>query len=608
MNRITADAHNLRDILNQKYTVQYYQREYRWETKQVEELIDDLILEFGDFYKNGDVQVSVKKYGDYFLGPIILTSDNEIIDGQQRLTTLTLLLIYLNHLQSNKPNKLNVDSLIFSEMYGEKTFSINVPERTECLISLFEKGEYELNGEHSESVKNIYFRYTDIIDIFPEQYKSEALPVFIEWLIDNVYLVKITTDSEQDAHKVFVTMNDRGLRLTPTEMLKGYLLSEIEADNIRNKANDVWKHQVLKLKESVKEGDADFIKDWLRARYAETIREAKKDSENKDFDIIGTTFHKWVRENKSRINLQKGEDYERFILKEFKMYSDIFNRLVEYSKTYHKEYEYVFYNADRGFTFQYQIILAAINPEDSQEIVNTKIKMVSCFIDQFITIRVFNFRTMDYSSIKYTVFNITKMLRQKNIEGLMNILQKYLQEMEINLEGIDYFYLNMYTTRYMRHILARMTYYLESECGVNSSFYSYVDREQKNPYDIEHIWANDYSQANHSEEFATEEEFDAFRNKFGGLLLLPKDKNRSFQDMEYSEKVQKYYSENLLAKTLNSRCYENNPLFITFINNYKVQFKPYAKFNKADLLERQAQYKQLCKVIWDIKLIERLAK
>ena len=160
-------------------------------------------------------------YGNYFLGPIILTNDNAIIDGQQRLSSLTLLLIYLNNLQKQQENlpRVNIDNYIYSEMYGQKTFCINVPEREACLASLFETGDYDIANEQSESVRNLYNRYKDIERIFPDELKGSSLPVFIEWLIDNVSLVQIRTDSEQDAHKVFVTMNDRGLRLTPTEML-----------------------------------------------------------------------------------------------------------------------------------------------------------------------------------------------------------------------------------------------------------------------------------------------------------------------------------------------------------------------------------------------------
>lgn len=609
MNKITAHAVNIRTLLNNKYSVQYYQREYNWETKQIEELIEDLTNEFNEFYKDGDKQIDVRNYGDYFLGPIILTNDNAIIDGQQRLSSLTLLLIYLNNLQKQQTSlpKVNIDNLIYSEMYGQKTFCINVTEREACLASLFETGDYDITNEQSESVINLYNRYKDIERIFPDELKGSPLPVFIEWLIDNVSLVEIRTDSEQDAHKVFVTMNDRGLRLTPTEMLKGYLLSEIDDNTIRNKANDLWKNKIVQLKEIEKDGDADFIKNWLRAQYAETIREGKKDAENKDFDIIGTTFHKWVRENKSVMGLNSSADFEKFILKNFRMYTDIYIRLKEYSRKFNKNYEHVFYNADRGFTLQYQIILSAIKSDDTQDVVNKKIKMVSCFIDQFISIRIFNFKTVDYSSIKYTVFNITKMIRNKDIQELAAILKQYINNMGYTLDGIDGFYLNQFTRRYMLHILSRMTSYIEEQSGINSNFDNYVNREQKNPYDIEHIWADDYTQDNHQLEFSTEEEFKDFRNRFGGLLILPKDKNRSLQDMEYSKKVIKYDSENLLARTLNQNCYNNNPLFLRFMNNTQLPFKPYAQFNKAELIERQSLYKEICKKIWDVNKIDVLA-
>ncbi|MEB3752705.1 DUF262 domain-containing protein [Geobacillus sp. FSL W8-0032] len=608
MNKITGNAVIVRTLFNNRYTVQYYQREYNWGRKQIEELIEDLTNEFFEFYQVGDSQRDVMRYGNYFLGPIILTNDNAIIDGQQRLSSITLLLIYLNNLQKNSTySKVNIDNLIYSEMYGQKTFCINVPEREPCLEGLFDNGDYDITNETSESVINLYNRYKDIEEIFPDELKGEALPVFIEWLIDNVVFIEIRTDSEQDAHKVFVTMNDRGLRLTPTEMLKGYLLSEIDDDNTRNKANDLWKAKVLKLKEIEKDGDADFIKNWLRAQYAESIREGKRDAENKDFEIIGTTFHKWVRENKSIMQLNKSSDFERFVLKDFNTFSDLYIRLKQYSSSFDKEYEYVFYNADRGFTLQYQIILASIAPSDTMDIINKKIKLVSCFIDQFIAVRVFNFKTVDYSSIRYTVFNITKKIRRKSVNELVSILKDYIKAMEYTLEGIDGFYLNQFTRRYMLHILSRMTYYLEQNCGINSSFANYVNRQQKNPYEIEHIWADDYTQGNHQVDFATEEEFKNFRNKFGGLLILPRDKNRSLQDMEYTKKVVKYDSENLLARTLNVNCYRNNPSFLRFIQNANLPFQPYAQFTKAELIERQKLYKEICKKIWSLDLLEEIS-
>lgn len=609
MNRITGNPVEINDLFNNRYTVQYYQREYNWGTKQIEELVYDLTNEFLNYYKEGDTQRDVAHYGNYFLGPIILTTDNAIIDGQQRLSSLTLLLIYLNNLQKSiGTNIVNIDNLIFTEKYGQKTFCIDVAEREKCLESLYEKATYDIEDEKNESVINLYYRYKDIEEIFPQDLKSDMLPLFIGWLRYNVTLIKITTTTEQDAHTVFVTMNDRGLRLTPAEMLKGYLLSEINDDEIRNKANKLWQETMLELKELEKDGEADFIKHWIRSQYAQTIREGKKGAEDKDYEIIGQAFHKWIRENRESIGLNNSKSFEDFILKEFKIFSKVYIKLKKYSNEFNKDFEYVFYNSDRDFNLQYQIILASICSDDSFEIIDKKIKLISCFIDQYITRRVFNFKTVNYSSVRYTMFTITKMVRRKDVNELKEILKDYLNNMEYTFDGIDRFYLNQFTGRYMLHILSRMTYYLEEGCGINSSFYNYINRSQKNSYDIEHIWANDYSQGNHKEEFSTEEEFKDFRNKFGGLLILPKDKNRSLQDMEYKDKVLKYDSENLLARTLNSNCYSNNPLFLRFINEKDLEFKPYDEFNKDSLIERTRLYKKLCECIWSVEVLDSIVE
>lgn len=92
---------------------------------------------------------------DIFLGPVILTNDKAIIDGQQRLSSITLLLIYLNHLQQERVYQVNVEKLIFSEKYGKKTFSISVPERKNCLESLYINGYYKVTENDSESVASL---------------------------------------------------------------------------------------------------------------------------------------------------------------------------------------------------------------------------------------------------------------------------------------------------------------------------------------------------------------------------------------------------------------------------------------------------------------------
>ena len=109
-----------------KYSIDYYQREYRWEAKQVRELLDDLTQVFLADYEPGIARNAVGGFTHYFLGSIIVSqkdSESFIVDGQQRLTSLTLLLILLRNLQRSREDAVSIDDLIYSERYGERTFN-----------------------------------------------------------------------------------------------------------------------------------------------------------------------------------------------------------------------------------------------------------------------------------------------------------------------------------------------------------------------------------------------------------------------------------------------------------------------------------------------------
>ena len=85
-------------LAGRKYSIDYYQREYKWQKKHVAELIDDLASKFLESHQESNEHDAVAEYGHYFLGSIIVSDkdgQNSIIDGQQRLTTLTMLLIFV---------------------------------------------------------------------------------------------------------------------------------------------------------------------------------------------------------------------------------------------------------------------------------------------------------------------------------------------------------------------------------------------------------------------------------------------------------------------------------------------------------------------------------
>ena len=117
MRKIDGDAKDVRELLGgAKFAIDYYQREYRWEKKQIAELIEDLSEKFLDSYDAGHQRREIKDYGHYFLGSVIISNKDGhrfIIDGQQRLTTLSLLLIYIYRQLNDPEQKGQLADLIF---------------------------------------------------------------------------------------------------------------------------------------------------------------------------------------------------------------------------------------------------------------------------------------------------------------------------------------------------------------------------------------------------------------------------------------------------------------------------------------------------------------
>ncbi len=348
----------------------------------------------------------------------------------------------------------------------------------------------------------------------------------------------------------------------------------------------------------------DFIRDWLRAQYADSIKENKKGDLPQDFDLIGIGFHKWVKDNALKLGLQSSDDYYLFIIENFQKFSNLYIKLNEYARKYNHDFEYIYYNANRNITsLQYQLEMAAININDTEDMKNRKLKLVSCYMDQYIIRRVINFKSVGYSTIKYAIFTLTRQIRKKSFDEIKVILKNTVQSLKnkddkfLTLEGIKDFYLNNFSKWHVQHILARFTDYIEHRSEVpETSFEKYVDTNGKNRYDIEHITPDDYL-AN-KDKYVDEKEFESQRNMLGDLILLPADKNRSYQDMPFSEKVEKYFGENLLAKTLNHKCYENNPRFLKFKSDNNLDFKGYDDFDKTAIRERQEVYYNLAKMIW----------
>ncbi len=601
--QITGTSRSVRQLLSEsRYGLDFYQREYSWEEAQVGELIDDLTGRFFDEYRDTHERHDVASYRPYFLGPIVTAQRDSVrylVDGQQRITTLSLLLIYVRHgLAATHPADAQaLNSLIFSTAYGKTTFNLDVDEREKCLQAILDGEEYDA-GSDPESVRNLWARYQTIVDRFSSDLQGDTLPYFSDWLQHRVILVDIGAPDQDMALEIFETMNDRGLRLSSTDMLKSFLLARVGDESVIRDLNSRWRQRVTELIDTEKNADAEFVKAWLRGKHAVTQRERKANAAPRDFDIIGTAFHKWVRDNQTAIGLDREGDYRRFVEREFLGLSSRYLELLHASHELHPSLEAVFCNARIGFTLQLPVILAAVTPEDDDETFTTKAVLIAGALEIFIARRMVNYRNFGYSTVVYTMFNLIKDIRDQPADTVRGMLSRWLETEQERLDGIRSFSLTQRNRSHIHYLLARITAWIDSELGIGTSLADYLDRSRMHPYEVEHIWANKFER--HTDEFPTVHEFEDHRNNFGGLLLLPKDFNASYGAMPYEQKVQHYLTQNSLAKSLHPCAYKNNPSFDALRATYSLAFKPYPEtFTKDDIDARQDLYRELAEIVWN---------
>lgn len=596
MTMVNSETHSLEKIFSDKYKVDFYQREYVWEKKHIEDLVMDLSTEFLKNWKRGDIDVN--GYDPYFMGEIVLSvkdGTNYIIDGQQRITTLTLLLIYIINQFKDVPDfpLEEITPLIYKQHQGVKTFNLQIEERTECMEGLFKEGEYKTDSD-DVSINNILERYEDFEECWNDNINEENINMFVYWIMYRVMFSKVWTDSDSFAYVIFETMNDRGLSLTQIEMLRSYMLANIDESD-RNSAIELF-DEIVKRLSNIKlatksKAEFEFFKFYFRGHYAESFNQ--KDN-NSDFVMIGQAFHRWVRDNEKKLNLKKSDDYVDF-LQRIDYFSKIYekiNDIVQKREENINDYLYLIVNSDYGFSLQPALLMSSIEYGDSEKTVMQKLQLVSKYLTRVLTWRVWCHYVISQSSLEAPIYNLCKEIRDKDI----NVIRMILEEDPLQPPDIEEHYpvLNQQNGRKLRVLLALITAIISRESEGVDYLIKAKPKDDNEKMEIEHIWANHPEQ--HSE--IPEIDFANVRNTIGDLLLLPRPFNESYGDLPYKDKLPHYYSQNILAQTLDSKKYENSPGFVKFRKNSGLDFKPYDTFTEESIDERTDLYRDILMYNW----------
>ncbi|MFF8692995.1 DUF262 domain-containing protein [Streptomyces sp. NPDC015144] len=603
--RVEGRDYTVRQLFNRQYVLEYYQREYSWERRHVVELVNDLAGAFlRDWRPEHDRQKYVE-YRPYFLGPYVCQSSGlkkNLVDGQQRFTTLHLLLIYIERLlneQGDHDTANMVGGLVRRYAGGQHHYTIDVEERRQCLESL--RGGKDFDPTKSTmSVQNLWQRAQDIAEELPEALQDECLPTFADWLADRVSLVEISTDDHDLSWEIFETMNDRGAGLTSLDLLKGFILSRAGREQVE--LNAAWRGMLSELGDFGRQVPSDFFETLLLARFAA--------SDGSDDDEISRAFHEWIRKSPMRVGLRKtGQDYVDFVLKTAVPRSRQYCRLLGAARNRTAGLESIFYNAANGIDAQYLLILASVRDTDSQEAFEAKAQLLASYLDLvFITRTVNNDPAVQAQDFFEEVKRLLPSVREASaIDDLRDLLGREAANLG-SFDAVKRFSLHN-NRRQVRYLLARLTGFVEAECGKPDLVDQYLGRGAPGiagpavPWEIEHIWANKFS-LHIQTGVANERDFDKARNRIGGLLLLEKSDNASFGADLYAEKLTYYYGQNLLAASLNPEAYKRKPRFRQFRERYRLErtFKSYqSNFDVKALDERAELYQRLCELVWDVE-------
>ena len=574
------------------FKLDYYQREYSWTRQDVSALLQDLNRHFTNQRRTHHEREHVRDYSPYFLGSIVFHKVDDatfLVDGQQRVTTLLLILVHLRRLALDldlDDEIRQVENLIWSHRRRAR-FRLDVPDLNDALTAMVEDRPYEPSPESSPSVRNFVQRGADLAEDFPPDLSGDALSMFIEWLLDKVCLVEVQADGPKQAWEIFETVNDRGQRPGPVDLLKSHVLTMAEFD--QDALNAEWRRAFSELSIVDAKAPSDFVKAMLVAKYA-----------GADDDVAGmaATFHEWVRVNAARMGLRLASDYRRFVEHDLVQLGGRYRTLRLAAAGWNDAMPAVRFNEYNRVPHHLTAVLAAIRPDDSDDAFYRKAVLVSGYLDLIYVRRMVN-GAVGTADLETDVLALVPELRAcGELDEIRRLLSAAVALVDDDFSKMDTFGLRPDNRAAVRYVLGRITAFVDGECGRHNQMPEFLAASR--PFDIEHIWANKFERF--QGEVATVANFNSWRNRLGALLLLPRSDNAAFGADPYARKVEHYQRANMLAASLHPNSYDRNPRFTRFLRRQDLAGlfgRGYVDFGVEAIKGRQALYQKLCELVWN---------
>jgi uncharacterized protein with ParB-like and HNH nuclease domain len=571
---------------NKPYRLDVYQRDYRWsdekDYKIVSQLLWDIELRFENNLKYNkrtssdelgqilnDVSANFKPY---FLNTVMLNEqdgDIFIVDGQQRLTTILLVLIKLFHLgKLNPTNGMNIEKILGEKIYeedkaGKKHFKISNEDRNKIIQKIFESDEILKEEVKNITQANLVANYEVISKYFDkyfalpnEDFDTVKFNYYIYNLTEKVLIIEQVIKHKEDVAMIFETANDRGKELESHEVLKGMLLGVLQT-TIKEECNSIWNESLstfFNLDGNYKNVD-EFFRTYFRAKYADS---------KSQYDSFAGKYHRNLLTNDKIIkDLDRNapNKIENFIKNEFIYFYKAFLEIVKSTKEESNIYLASNYANERGQ--QVLLMLSALNLNDENK--KEKIELIAKKVDQFYTIAKL-VGVYDNNAQQKEYHNINREIRGKSVSEIArifdSIIVRHFSERDIPITNLnevfqyDYFKSAKHDGRFTKYILARIDYYLaellnEQSFAKQEDLFTITHSSGKpvNGFHTEHMYAfNDNIKAQFTNSHGEYDEklFLDQRNRLGALILLKGNENLRTGNWIYKSKKKSYQNSGFI--------------------------------------------------------------
>lgn len=610
---VQPDKQNIDQLFsNTTYYIDFYQRQYKWDKEPVERLLDDIFYKFNEEYnkyKDNSIPVDqlINKYAWYYLNTYVTNNiDNKlyVVDGQQRLTTLTLILIKLMHLSSSFESQLKgwISNKIVG-LSGYKTdFWMNHEIHKKAMQGLFDGIDQEnIDTSSGLTAQNMVTNYAHISSRLDSELNNlHKFESFVFYFMHRLVVINLNVE-QTDVSMVFEVINDRGVKLKPYEILKGKLLGQISKEELESlNFNELWETQTNNIN-SFKDDEIDqFFIYFLKAKFADTIGEGRK--YDKDYHRV------MFSENKLRLD-HNTDGVKKFLQGDFKYYTQLYIKILSFYWNSNAEggFEYVYYNSLTERNLQFLLILSSCKINDIEE--EDKIKTIAYEIDRLFCLLQLQ-RSYDSNAFTSAVYRLSALIRNEEITEIRPAFDKILLELLTETRGTQTTDTLSYSffkeagieldKRFKRYFFARIEKFIAINTNLNMkhSLYDLVQNTgHVNGFHIEHILAN--NEENLAQFDNDEEKFNGERNRLGALLLLKGKDNISSNNETYEMKLKSYANTLYWNETLREDSFKSKLDFTQMINKYHLNFRAMNKFGIEELEERHKLLYDMVKIIWN---------